>query len=144
MPNWIMFYQKPPGSRIKYITDEMESASSMLYDKFLVFLQTTFKLKRYNELMEAIDSFQTVIAFKETGDWQIEEQEKPDVSKYSVQDLIKQNKNKSSLAQKKEEDGGDFFVNLEKKISGKKPIGRQMKWTNPFLLKKPLNWKFWN
>ncbi|HNO27091.1 MAG TPA: hypothetical protein PKK94_29190 [Leptospiraceae bacterium] len=144
---WILFFQKPPGGRIKYITSEMEDPSSMEYEKFLTFLLKNFKCKDYSKLSHGIDSFQTIIALRD-GSWEIQPEEPLDSSDQSLARLLEFNENKAvqkNSARKDGQEEDDLLTSLEKRLSNfKMPTGKVFKWNNPFLKKRPINWKFWD
>lgn len=87
--NWIIFFQTP-FNRIKYITNELEDETLLLYDEFLEFIFRTVKVKDSLNFKEAIDTFKTIYLDCITGEWQIKRRE-IDPKDLSFQNLLKLN-----------------------------------------------------
>lgn len=66
---WILFFQTP-YDRVKFRTDEMEETVSKTYYKFKDYLFQNFYVLDSKGILDALDSFQTVLLEKDSGKWE--------------------------------------------------------------------------
>lgn len=103
---WIIFFQTP-YNRVKYITNELEDETSLLYKEFFDFITTTVKIKDSLKFKEALDTFKTVYLDCITGEWEIKVRQ-IDSKELSFQNLLKLNPIPEVEANSKTE--MDFFI----------------------------------
>ena len=72
--NWILFYQTI-NDNVKYITSDQENPSFMSYKRFSGFLRD-FPILKEKEMIDALDSFKTIIFYTNECRWEIVEIEK--------------------------------------------------------------------
>lgn len=89
---WIIFNQTSSG-RVRFLTSEMDTPSSMEYWKFLKFLQETYKARNFPALREHLDSFETLVVLN-TGEWEVKlpEEARKDASFFDLVELNKDDK----------------------------------------------------
>ena len=121
---WILFFQTP-AFRIKFITNELDTPTSLGYHKFVSFLFDNFRIVDTKGLMHELDSFQTVLLNGKTGQWKIEKPE-INISKYSFEELYKlqvkkeeKEKEDKSIRDKLREYLGETWKEKQKKLPWK-------------------------
>ncbi len=73
---WVIFHQTP-YDRVRYITDELVEAESMSYRKFMRFIfdNGEFYPINYNQFLNTLACFDTILLNCDTGEWEIKEPE---------------------------------------------------------------------
>jgi hypothetical protein len=89
---WILFFQTPKD-RVRFITNEIDSPTSLPYNKFISFVFENFNILNTKKFMDEVDSFQTVFLNGKTGNWEIKSPDR-DTSKYTFDELYQIKKNK--------------------------------------------------